>query len=84
MKIEYLHKVGGNVHAGPTGTVYTFAEDAQGRRVAEVEYLADQERFLELTDGRGNPLFAALDPPKPAPTRKPAVKPTVTDESEVN
>lgn len=82
MKIEYLHKLGGNVHAGPTGTVYTFAEDDQGRRVAEVEYLADQERFLALTDGRGQPLFVALDKPKSTNSRPAVAKPAPTLDSE--
>lgn len=66
MKIEYLHRAGGFVHQGPSGTSYEFNEDAEGKRVAEVKNPDDQARFLSLTDARGNALFAAVKASKKA------------------
>lgn len=88
MKIEYLHRAGGFTHQGPSGTSYEFQEDGEGRRVADVKDLFDQERFLSLTNLNGQPLFVALEakasPAKPeqptsqvdepAKTAKPAAK----------
>ena len=64
MKIEYLHKLGGMVHQGPSGTVYEFAPDESGRRVAEVNDPTDQARLLSLTDLRGCRLFVSLSEPE--------------------
>ena len=61
MKIEYLHRAGGFTHQGPSGTNYEFQEDGEGRRVADVKDLFDQERFLSLTDQKGQPLFVSLN-----------------------
>ncbi len=87
MKIEYLHKLGGMVHQGPTGTVYAFVGDHAGRRVAEVGHGEDQARFLSLRDALGRPLFAVVDePPRPARARaKPTepVEPAVIHDGEV-
>ena len=83
MKIEYLHRAGGFTHQGPSGTTYEFLEDADGRRVANVNDLFDQERFLSLTDQKGQPLFAALEtkasPAKPEQPVKTAAKVKASD-----
>lgn len=76
MKIEYLHRAGGFTHQGPSGTTYAFQENAEGRRVAEVQDSFDQERFLSLIDQKGQPLFVVLEakasPAKPEQPVKPA------------
>lgn len=84
MIIEYLHQQGGYTHQGPSGTVYEFAPDADGRRVAEVTDPTDQARFLSISDQNGRALFVNLDgtaEPASEPVDEPAERPARTRKS---
>jgi hypothetical protein len=61
MRIHYLHHTGGHALSAPSGAVYPFLPDEQGRRVAEVEHPDDAAWFLAQTGHAGKPLFAALE-----------------------
>lgn len=78
MKLEYLHRSGGNCLSAPSGTIYEFTEDADGRRMAEVKDARDAEWFLTLRNSMGQPLFAALAKPRPKTKPEPADKPVDT------
>lgn len=74
MIIELVGQACDGPHGAPSGLEYWFLPDAQGRRVAEVNYGLDQERFLSVIGLDGQPVWQALSEAKPAPkTRKPAV-----------
>jgi YD repeat-containing protein len=66
MRLQYLHKAGGHRLSAPSGAVYAFEPDGQGRRVAEFnpddqEAMADAKWFLGLEGHTRAKLFAVID-----------------------
>jgi hypothetical protein len=61
MRLQYLHKAGGHRLSAPSGAVYAFEEDAEGRRVAEIDDEDDAAWFLNLEGHTGAKLFVAME-----------------------